>query len=341
MVVLNIFGKIEPICICNKLKLYISNLPNGESNNWNKELVDEMRTAVKMNIIESEKLGMKPNINIREIYSRHFPQNPLSDDTTEEVYLQKNADNMICLYFDYSYQDMPLGDWDTNCFDGRLCEEDYAEKVIDFINFVSSGKSTQIPSFVPQWVYSSNHDLQNCHRIFWGEQRAEIYIESLKKWGQLFDIFLKYKNDYLQLDYLMNSIHTDNDYNTYHYFKMYSLCQLFLEKSKESELDWKLPQFLDHNYPLEERNEIAKLLRQMRNKIAHGDFIGLENKIEEYAQKVMDGRYSFDYSEYSRKNWVLLNACCLLEDTVRNIIIMLFTDREKLKSIKDSTNIIL
>lgn len=122
---------------------------------------------------------------------------------------------------------------------------------------------------------------------------------------------------------------------------MHSLCQLFLEKSKESELDWKLPQFLDRDYSLEERNEIAKLLRQMRNKIAHGDFTGLENKIEEYAQKVMDGRYNFDYSEYRRKNWVLLDACCLLEDTVRNIIIMLFTDKEKLKSIKDSTKIIL
>lgn len=106
-------------------------------------------------------------------------------------------------------------------------------------------------------------------------------------------------------------------------------------------MDWKLPQFLDRDYSLEERNEIAKLLRQMRNKIAHGDFTGLENKIEEYAQKVMDGRYNFDYSEYSRKNWVLLDACCLLEDTVRNIIIMLFTDKEKLKSIKDSTKIIL
>lgn len=150
MVVLNIFGKIEPICISDKLKLYISNLPNGESNNWNKGLVDEMRAAMKMNIIESEKLGMKPNIDIREIYSQRFQQTSLPDDTTEDVYLQKIADNMICLYFDYSYQYMPLGDWDTNCFDGRLCEEDYAEKVIDFINFASNGKSTQIPSFVPR-----------------------------------------------------------------------------------------------------------------------------------------------------------------------------------------------
>ena len=75
-----------------------------------------MGSAVKMNIIEREKLGMKPNIDIREIYFRRFPQIPLFDDTTKDVYLKKIADNMICLYFDYSYQDMPLGDWDTNCF---------------------------------------------------------------------------------------------------------------------------------------------------------------------------------------------------------------------------------
>ena len=41
MVVLNVSGKIEPICISDKLKLYISNLPNEEENNWNKELVNE------------------------------------------------------------------------------------------------------------------------------------------------------------------------------------------------------------------------------------------------------------------------------------------------------------
>ena len=72
MVVLNIFGKIEPICISDKLKLYISNLPNEENNDWNKELVDEMRAAMKMDIIESEKLGIKPNIDIRKIYSRRI-----------------------------------------------------------------------------------------------------------------------------------------------------------------------------------------------------------------------------------------------------------------------------
>ena len=49
----------------------------------------------------------------------------------------------------------------------------------------------------------------------------------------------------------------------------------------------------------------AKLLRQLRNKIAHGDFIAFEEKIEEYAIRFLDGKFEFDYSEYSRKNGLL------------------------------------
>lgn len=134
----------------------------------------------------------------------------------------------------------------------------------------------------------------------------------------------------------MNSINEDNHYNAHHYFKLYSLCQLLLEKKNETELDCKLPQFLDQDYTLEERYKIAKLLRQMRNKVAHGDFIAFEQKIEEFACQVLDGKYYFDYSEYSRKNWVLLNSCCLLEDALKNIMIMLFTDKEKIVAIKNS-----
>lgn len=42
---------------------------------------------------------------------------------------------MVCIYFNYEYSDMPMGDWTTNCFDGRFCEEDYAEKSFHFLTF--------------------------------------------------------------------------------------------------------------------------------------------------------------------------------------------------------------
>ena len=76
------------------------------------------------------------------------------------------------------------------------------------------------------------------------------------------------------------------------------------------------------------------MLRKMRNKVAHGDFTTFENKAEEYAKKFMDGRYWFDYSEYSRKNWVLLNVCCLLSDPVKMLIEKLFEDKNYMKSLK-------
>ena len=72
----------------------------------------------------------------------------------------------------------------------------------------------------------------------------------------------------------------------------------------------------------------------MRNKIAHGDFVAFEQKSEEYAQLAMDGNYSFDYTEYSRKNWVLLNSCCMLSNAVRKMIVMLFEDRTLVEAIK-------
>ncbi len=37
-----------------------------------------------------------------------------------ESCLQCLVDNMICLFFDYEYQDMPFFDWTSNCFDGRF-----------------------------------------------------------------------------------------------------------------------------------------------------------------------------------------------------------------------------
>jgi len=48
----------------------------------------------------------------------------------------------------------------------------------------------------------------------------------------------------------------------------------------------------------------------------------------------MDGKFGFDYSEYSRKNWAISHICCLMDDVLRRIIYMLFYDNETLNKIK-------
>lgn len=62
--------------------------------------------------------------------------------------------------------------------------------------------------------------------------------------GKLLDGFLETRNDNLLLDYLVNAFYFDKSMDEYGILKRYSLCQLFLEKDRESELDWKLVPFL-------------------------------------------------------------------------------------------------
>lgn len=334
MVVLNCYGKIEPICISEKLKLFISNPPEEKNNEWQSELSEELKLVETASNLFRKRVGIEPEQSILKLYTKVFPDKPQPVSIDGKM-IKELAENMICIYFDYDYGDMPLGGWDTNCFDGRLCEEDCAEKVIDLINFLSyrGDVPTRFPEPTPQWVYSSNHDDIDHFRFLWGGEKADAYIQSLKKWGELFDNLLIDKNDYLLLDYLLNSIHKDNEYNEYHLMKSFSLCQLFLEKENESELDRKLPSFIAES-DSNRRELSAQFFRRLRNKIAHGDFVAFENIIEEYAESIMDGCYAFDYSEYSTKNWVLLHVCCQLDDIVRQLIYLLLYNREKLEQIK-------
>jgi len=336
MVILNTYGRIDPICISQKLKLYIANLPQDEGNDWNTDLVGEMRVALGRHILECNKLDMTPNIDIRAYHSIRFPNSPLSNDATIDDILKEIADNMIYLYFDYEYDDLPMGDWTSNCFDGRFCEEDYAEKIVNFLMFLSYDHDPRIPSYTPQWIYSSNEDNPLPHRFFWGGPHISRCLDSLMQWGQMLDYFLEERSDYLQFDFLANALHEDEKYNTYHFLRSYSLCQSLLEKDKESELDWKLPQFLGTRHTEDEKKHIAKLLRRIRNKIAHGDFAAFEKEIEQYAVDVLDGKFDYDYSEYSRQNWCLLNTCCELDDAVRRMLILALTDKDSLRKIKST-----
>lgn len=337
MVVLNIYSKIKPICISSKLGIYISNLPSEKHNNWKDELIKEINSANKKRLDNYKKYNLEEKFSIENFYKKIFLKDELLQDVNEEILIREIVDNMICIYFDYNYDDMPLGGWETNCFDGRFCEEDYAEKVVNFINFLSYGKQFDDFKNTPQWIYSSNSDEISPYRMFLNNNNSKETIKTLKKWGRIFDDFLQDRNDYLKLDYLINALEEDGIYNEYHYFKLFSICQLLLENKKEIELDKKLPQFINDKYTVQEKNDIANTLRRMRNKIAHGDFIALENIIEEFAVNFMDGKFSFDYSEYSRKNWVLLHTCCLLNDIIINIIKMMFFQKDKLLEVKKST----
>lgn len=340
MVVLNVFGKIPKTCISSKLKLYIGNLPNEEFNNWEEELTQELRKAIDMhncNVIHIDKNHLVDEI---EIYKRLLSCNNPPNYPAKEDYLSEIAKNMICIFFDYEYEDMPLGDWTENCFDSRLCEDEYEEKIVNFLNFLNHNfdeESGDIPIKTPTYIYLSRNDLLDYRRLLFLGKPIDNYLDNMKKWGEYLDSFLNTQNDYYLLDYLVNAIYNDNEYNAYHFVKTFSLCETLLANSrvkKDTKFNEKLSRFIKSN-----SNETVfkktVLLHQIRNKISHGDFEAYLKKTEEYAQKYMDGHYWFDYSEYSRLNWVLLHICCEIDDALRKILYLMFTEREKMNILKN------
>lgn len=338
MIVLNFYGKIDRICISKKLGMYLSNLDDSVDNNWKHELIEQLKLVQEADKLYRRYMKDDSESRLVKLYHEVFPTKEIPAEFIDPHY-EELVDRMICVTLDFEYDDMPLGKEDTNCFDSRFCEADYAEKIIDFMNFLTSSfppcKNAEFPLPVPQWTYSSRHDELDHYRIFWGGERAEKYLKAMLEWGRLFDDFLVDRERYLQLDYLINSIYKDVEYNEYHLIKDFSLCQFLLENEKEKELDEKLLRFLPDDIPESEKKEYTMLLRQLRNKIAHGSVLEFERKIEEYIKKFMDGHYNFDYYEYSRKNWGLLSVCCLLDEILRGIIHLLLYDYKELERIKN------
>lgn len=346
MVVLNILGKIEPTCISQKLKLYIANLPNDEMNNWNAHLVKEIETALKLSIAQSEifekHYGKSTAKNIKNIVKNTYPYLCV-EDMSELECVQHIANEMICLYFDYKYDDMPVGDWTSNCFDGRLCEGDYSEKIAYLIHFICNQYIhdiyPKVPESAPYSIYfSDDFNIRNNYcLLFNGTTDIEQSLKNLTEFGKLLDNFLVEENDFYFLDYLCCELYKidQSPFTANHCQKLYSLCEFFLEKNNDRELDEKLPPFIKDSYSMDDRKKIAKIARQVRNKVAHGDFSKFREIIEEYASEIMDKNgYLFDYSEYSRQNWAIMNLCFNLLNAIQNLTAAILTDKKSIASIK-------
>ena len=155
--------------------------------------------------------------------------------------------------------------------------------------------------------------------FFFGLFVFDVFVVILIVVGSIIVSFLISVKVYYQFEFLCDALYEieQNEKSAYHFMKVYSLCALLLEKDVESELDYKLPGLMRKDLSLEERKEQAEFMRKIRNKVAHGDFMAVNKLLERYACKFMDGRFWFDYSEYTRESWVLLHISCELEAVLK------------------------
>lgn len=333
MVIIDRMGKISPICISKKLNLYLANPTDDECTILAQELVIENKIWKELKNI----WDLEGNNQITRLFQKQFPNSIDKLDDSEMAKIL--SESMICLYLDLDGQ-IQEDDFVNNHFLERLDEEDYAEKIIDFISFATNEGTAKgldkYPEYVPQWLYSSNYYWHNNYRPFINGVVRKISksdLDDLKDWGRIIDKLLVSEEDEYLFDYLCSAFHRKRGQTAYDFNELYSLCQLFLENGKGS-VDDKLVRFLNPELPATVNEEKAEVMRQMRNKIAHGDYKGLNSKVNEYAEILSDNGFEFDYTEYSEQNWVLFKACFELEDALRRILYLLLTNRKQLAAIK-------
>ncbi|PLR80076.1 hypothetical protein CVD25_22535 [Bacillus canaveralius] len=338
MIVVNIFGEIKPIVISKKLGITLSNLPQD----WKEGLIETLEEEIHHREYDVKKYNHDfANIepyNAKKIVEHKNFSGILA--LRSKDYLKEIGNNLICISVE-DFENSMLQK-KNSYIDSPTCEIEFSEKLICLYEFMIRHDSNKRNWSPITCMYSSERSLfesTNVFRILNAEIGFDIKIDpitynqrkidSLKDFGGVLDLFLENAINFRMLDYILTAIANDNSYNAYHLFKNYALIEMILGKEDlddSSKFDEKLATFvkLDRYQNNEKEIQFAKIIRQIRNKIAHGDFIGLQRKLEDYAAYFMKN-YHFDYFEYSRENWIYLYICCELDKILANILWELFS----------------
>lgn len=351
MVLLNIYGIIKPIILSSKIGIGISNLPSD----WIEGIQDdfEEEIIIRQKDIESNKKYVDkygwdelPQYNCSEIVKKAGWNLEKEYYKTDKRIIAEHLIYLDIFNFKKSYLKLK-----NSFMDSPTCEKEYPEKFINFCNFLQRAYSAEsiLKRGLPFCIYSDSLDkekpliLNFISSIIKLTNDIEDYtkccIKSLKKIGNIIDNFLITDENFWMFDYLINAISVDNNYDAYHIFKNMSLIEMLIvkpNKKSKDEIETKLPLFMKTNsVNINSQKSFAEIVRQLRNKIGHGDFKAVHKLLSRYRNEIVPN-YNYDECEYSIENWNYLSICCELDNILSEIIWTLLTDNKKLKEIQFS-----
>lgn len=352
MVLLNMYGKIPPTKISEKLGVGICNPDqdwiDGLQDDFDEEILiyrHEIKTFAKyahdkeqldnrydLDRIINQLGWYEANKSAKQIIAEHLIEIQVID--FENSMLQKKNE----------YMDSPT------------CEPQYTRRFLNFCCMVQSSVSAKkiIPAQIPFSTYNSDdlrekplilnfleamlHPHPN-YPISWDDYTAGG-IKSLKYLGGLIDDFLVDDEDFWLIDYIINAVFSDSEQNAYHIFKVMSLIEMLIINPKGNghtinEMECKLPQFLSDCIEVSQRSLFSEIMRKLRNKIGHGDFIAVQSLLEQYRKSFMQN-FWYDEYEYSVENWTYGDICLRLDEALSEILWLMLFDKDKLKSIQQS-----
>lgn len=351
MVILDIYGETKEIIISEKLDFRIS----SSYYDWQDGIQDDILEELHFNsyeVLRNSRLGIdSKEFDLRRILGSDYYEGIFIPSDDEELNIKEIARNLNFAYI--SDIDNSLLGLKEQELCNPTCEKAYEEKLLKFLQFLHSHNNSEHKVYL-NYIYSSSLEINSKPRIIQNIDFSRKFpsrslhhkydfdkkLKNLKEFGSVLDSYLNDESDFRKLDYLINVIYEDNEYNPFHLFKLITVIEMLIVNPKcfgkmKSEMKRKLPQFLNEDI-FENRKmkeAFSDYIRVIRNKIAHGDFKSLSKKLEEYASVFMKN-YWFDYFEYSRENWIYLNICCTLDNIVSKLIWKELTCKDEMDKLR-------
>jgi hypothetical protein len=347
MVLIDIYGKIEPMIISEKLGVSICNPDNGWTLGFQDDFKEEI--LIHSHAIEMyKKRGMDTSIfkgryNLKNIVEKLGWR---EDDKSEEQIIAEHLIEMQVLDFDNSL----LQKKNTH-LDSPTCEEQYTVKFLMFCQMVMDSKCANkgVCGQIPFITYDSER--YNCKPLIInyldsrvrGDEPSNIdinkinSISALQKVGKLIDGFLDTEEDFWLFDYIVDAVSNSNTQGAYQIFKIMSLIEMLIINDKNGKTHGKmeknLPQFLPERIEDSKRELFADIMRKFRNKIGHGDINAVKALLEQYRENFMMN-FGYDEFEYSIDNWIYGNICINVNETLNNILWLMISDKKKWEKIR-------
>lgn len=350
MVGLNIIGKIEePICISEKLGLYLENIDNKDDDysyvksNIKKELASEKRRSLKYD---------KKIFNINDIMLHKYYRNifNINKDTTEKECIEKLISQLTFLN-SYIIEDCIFDD--ENIITNPSCEYSLEYKFMKLYEYVFKNDDFPTAQVIEFWelneqrsflFYNFFHSTQdNFHRkakdhnvIGENEQRAW----SLQYFGEMIDNYIDNENDFFKLEFIMDNILNQNSGIQMIISKTLLIEMLIINptQSIKDQFKQKLKHFiseeLEKDIGKNNLENFASLIYDIRSRIVHGNYNTLTKELKKYKTKYMT-HFDFDYYEYREEKWIFSHIGFILQDITSVILFKLFEDKEKLLKFKN------
>lgn len=349
MILLNFYGKIQPTIISKKLGVGISNPASdwvqGLQDDFEEEIIVHKHRIEALNKIGHDMSTFSDKYDLGKIVENLGWH---EDGKKDGQIIAEHLVEMLVLDFDNSLLQLK----NTN-LDSPTCEMQYAKKFIILCQRICSAtiNNSTLAKYMPFITYDSD-ELNSIPLMinYLGtyikasssrdNKNTEKVINCLQEMGQMIDNFILSEEDFWLFDYIVDALSDIHEQSAYHIFKVMSLIEMLIIKPTSNgktrgEIEKKLLPFLPQRIDQTKQQLFSEILRKLRNKIGHGDYMAVAILLEQYRQEFMQN-FWYDEFEYSIDNWTYGNICWNIDETLNNILWFMFSDRGKWENLRNS-----